>query len=120
CHEAQGKLASAWAAFTTVASRSANEGRADREQLARERVDALTPRLSTLELRVPDDTAAIVGLEVRRNGVLIGRDMWNMAVPVDGAEHEVTVSAPGRHTWRSTAIVHLEHAVEVVDIPVLA
>src|SRR6185295_16031570 len=52
CHEKQGKLASAWAEFTDVESRARREGRKDREKLARASADALTPRLSTLEIEV--------------------------------------------------------------------
>src|SRR6478609_11120287 len=52
CHEAEGKLASAWAEFVTVEARAGTDGRHDREQAARERARALKPRLSTLEIRV--------------------------------------------------------------------
>ena len=73
CHEADGKLASAWAEFTSVEARARNEGRSDREQAARTRAQALKPRLSTLEVRVSPQVAATSGLEIKRDGATFWR-----------------------------------------------
>src|SRR6478752_1716665 len=94
CHEADGKLASAWAEFITVEARARNEGRLDREQAAHARSQALRPRLSTLEIRVPAAVAALPGLEVRRDGAVQGSGAWNVVVPLDAGEHVIQVSAP--------------------------
>ena len=45
CREAEGKLASAWAAFADAEGRARTEGSKDRETVARERAAALYPRL---------------------------------------------------------------------------
>lgn len=119
CHEADGKLASAWAAFVSVQARARNEGRQDREQAAHARAQALKPRLSTLEVRVPAEVAAQPGLEVRRDGTLLGRGGWNVVVPVDGGEHVVEVSAPGKAAWRGAASLKAEADAAVVTVPVL-
>src|SRR5262245_38471557 len=64
CHERQGKLAKAWAEFVDIEGRSRRDGRADREQMARQRAEALRPRLSTLTLRLPPGAAQTPGFTV--------------------------------------------------------
>jgi len=108
CHEKQGKLASAWAEFTDVESRSRREGRKDREELARASATALTPRLSTLEIEVPPDVAAISGLEIKRDGALQGQAVWNVALPIDGGAHVVEATAPGRSPFSASVTVKVE------------
>jgi hypothetical protein len=119
CHEADGKLASAWAEFITVEARARNEGRLDREQAAHARARALKPRLSTLEIRVPAEVAALPGLEVRRDGAVQGSGAWNVVVPIDAGEHVIEVSASGKAAWRSTASVKMEADAAVVTVPPL-
>src|SRR5688572_3592069 len=46
CHEGEGRLASAWAEFAEVAGRAREEGRTDRELVAREHAANLEPRLA--------------------------------------------------------------------------
>lgn len=120
CHEADGKLASAWAEFTSVQARARNENRPDREQAARGRAQALKPRLSTLEVRISPAIAAISGLEIKRDGTTLGSGAWNVVVPVDGGQHVVEASAPGRVTWRATADVKTEGDAAVLAVPMLA
>ena len=119
CHEADGKLASAWAGFVTVEARARNEARPDREQAAHVRAQALRPRLSTLEVRVPAEVASVVGVEVRRDGTMLGRGAWNVVVPMDGGEHIVEVSAPGKLTWRGKVQVKAEAEAAVLTVPPL-
>lgn len=120
CHEAEGKLASAWAGFVSVQARARNEGRSDREQAALARAQALRPRLSTLEVRVPQDMAAVEGLVIRRDGTVLGRGAWNVVVPIDGGEHTVEVSAPGKQPWQGRVQVKPEADAAVVTVPTLA
>ena len=117
CHEADGKLASAWAEFIAVEARARNEGRLDREQAAHTRARALKPRLSTLEIRVPGEVAALPGLEVRRDGAVQGSGAWNVVVPIDGGEHVIEVSAPGKVAWRGAASVKPEGDAAVLLVP---
>jgi serine/threonine-protein kinase len=119
CHEAEGKLASAWAEFVNVEARSRSEGRADREQVSKERAAALRPRLSTLEIRVAGETASLSGLEIRRDGVALGSGAWNTAVPVDGGKHVVEVTAPGRRAWKGEITLKTEGDVQVLAVPAL-
>lgn len=120
CHEADGKLASAWAEFTSVEARARNEGRLDREQAAHTHAQALKPRLSTLEVRVSPEVAATSGLEIKRDGATLGAGAWNVVVPVDGGTHVVEVSAPGKLPWRGTADVKPEGDATVLEVPALS
>jgi serine/threonine-protein kinase len=120
CHEADGKLASAWAEFVSVEAHARGENRVDREQAAHDKAQALRPRLSTLEIRVPSGIAALAGVEVRRDGAVLGRGAWNVAVPVDGAEHEVEVSALGKTPWKGKITVKTEADAAVLTVPALA
>lgn len=120
CHEAQAKLASAWAEYAAVAARASREGQAERETHARAKIEELRPRLSTLEVRIPAALIAEPGLEVRRDGMLLGQATWNTAVPLDGGIHELQVTAPERVAWSYEVTVASEHDAVVVEVPVLA
>lgn len=116
CHEAEGKLASAWAEFAGVVTRAAREGQVERERWARQRLDALKPRLSTLELRVPNELGELRGVEVRRDGVLLGKEAWNVAVPVDGGSYRISATATGKLAWE--AAVQVKHESDAVTLRV--
>jgi len=120
CHELEGKLASAWSEFVDAEGRAHQEGRSDRETLAREHAAALKPRLSTLLIEVAPDVAAIEGLALQRDGVALGRGSWNTAVPIDGGSHVVDVSAPGRTPQRLTIAIKPEQEQARLAIPALA
>jgi len=117
CHEAEGKLASAWAEFVNVEARSRSEGRSDREKVSHDRAAALKARLSTLEIQVPGHLSALEGLEVRRDGVLLGSGAWNTAVPVDGGAHVVEVTAHGKKPWKSDVSVKPEGDAQSLKVP---
>ncbi len=117
CHEAEGKLASAWAEFADAETQSRSAGRADRVQVAQTHAKAVKRRLSTLEVRVPAELAAVRGLEIRRDDVLLGDGAWNVAVPVDGGEYVVAVSAPGKVEWKMTVSVKKQSDIAVLEAP---
>jgi serine/threonine-protein kinase len=120
CHEGEGKLASAWAEFNDVEGHSQREGREDRVKIAREHAAALRPRLSTLAVDVPPDVAQTPGLELRIDGVVLGAGSFGVAVPVDGGEHRIEASAPGKAPWQTTASVKRESDAVRVSVPALA
>jgi serine/threonine-protein kinase len=119
CHEAEGKLASAWAEFVNVEARSRSEGRADREKVSHDRAAALKARLSTLEIDVAGHIAGLDGIEIRRDGVLLGGGAWNTAVPVDGGQHVVEVTAHGRQPWKGSVSVKPEGDAQALKVPEL-
>jgi hypothetical protein len=117
CHEKEGKLASAWAEFNEVQGRARREGRSDRDKSAQEHAGALRGRLSTLLIQVPPSIASLPGLEIRRNGILLGRGAWNVAVPVDGGGYSIRASAPGKKTWESNISIKFESDRVFTTVP---
>jgi hypothetical protein len=108
CREGEGKLATAWAKFRDAEGRARQEGREDRAQVASDRAAALRPRLSTLAVDVPPEIGSAPGFEVRVDGVVIGAGMFGVPVPVDGGEHRIEASAPGRKPWQKLIAVKSE------------
>jgi hypothetical protein len=106
CHEAEGKLGSAWTEYGDVAERARREGRSDRDEAARQFRSALEPRLATLTIEVPASVAEIPGLVVTRDGLPVGAGAWSATSPIDPGTHLVGASAPGRQTWTATVAVH--------------
>ncbi len=94
CYEQSGKVASAWAAFLEVASLAHSSGQADRERVAQKRAAKLEPRLPRLEISV-SDAHRVAGLEIRRDGVLMGPAQWGTPLPIDPGEHELVARGAG-------------------------
>lgn len=123
CHEKEGKIASAWSGFLSVASAAHTAHQPDREKVARERAKALEPRLPKLTIEVPPGAPA--SLEVKRDGVVVGQAAWNMAVPVDPGSHDITASAPGKIAWKGSIATAEQKSAKIVvpkleDQPVAA
>jgi hypothetical protein len=120
CHEAAGKMATAWSEFQDALASAKRDGRADREDVAREHLAAVEPRLSKLEIRVARETAALPGLQITRDGIAVGRAAWDVAAPVDAREISVRATAPGHAPFAVTITMEGEGKVTVVSIPALA
>jgi hypothetical protein len=101
CYEQSGRVASAWAQFLDVASQARATGQLDREKAAATRAQKLEARLPRLLVNVPEGSKT-PGLEIRRNGQLVGSAQWGVPLPVDPGEVELTASAPGKQTLRQT------------------
>jgi hypothetical protein len=99
CYERAGQLASAWAMYAATEEAGLRQGRADRWQPARERRQALEPKLARLTLVVPREVRALPGLSVERDGVPVGAAQWQVAVPVDRGKHVITAIAAGKPRW---------------------
>jgi tetratricopeptide (TPR) repeat protein len=117
CYEQQGRIAAAWGTFLEAAAAARVAGYLERESAARLRASALAPRLS----RIVIDVAAknTPGLEIRRDGSVVGKAQWGTPIPVDRGEHRVTASAPGRKSWESVLSVKDTAATELVSVPEL-
>lgn len=98
CHEAEGKLATAWAELNEVVTRARIDLRPDRESYARERIAALEPRLARLTIAV-DRGKQPRELAVELDGVSIGPAAWGVATPIDPGVHEVRAAARGKRVW---------------------
>lgn len=119
CHEAQGKLASAWVELGEAIAFAKRDGRANREAIARERRAALEPRLIRLRVDVAPATRTIPDVVLRRDGVEVKAAAWDVAAPVDPGPHVVEVSAPGYDTRRATVDVTAEGSIAVLAVPEL-
>jgi hypothetical protein len=123
CHEADGKLASAWLELGEVI-RVSKEGTGDPAKLqervrrAREHLTAVEPRVPKLSIVVSPGARA-GGLRVSANGLPRNEGTWGVALPVDPGDVVVTATAPGRVDYRIT--VHLaEGQQQNVELPALA
>jgi len=119
CHEQEGRLASAWSEFQAAQSMAREGGRPDREAEAAYHISALEPRLSRLSIVVPA-AADLAGLVVERDGRELGRGAWSTAIPVDGGEHVVRATAPGRQPFTATIVIARELEQKTIQVPILA
>jgi tetratricopeptide (TPR) repeat protein len=117
CHESEGKLATAKIDFDDALAVAIEDGRKDREQIARARLTAIEPKIPRISVIVPSssDTEA---LEVKLDGLVLRRAAWGVATAVDPGAHVVEASAPSRAPW-STTIVVVASQKKVVDVPQL-
>ena len=117
CYESNGQTASAWASFKEAAAAAAlaHDGR---ERVARDRVSKLEPKLTTVAILVPPE-AAVRGLEVRRDGVLLGPAEWGIGVPADPGIHAIDASAPERRSWTTSVELPPKPGLVSVTIPAL-
>ena len=114
CNEKVGKLATAWSGFLSVASAAKAQNQTQREKVARDRAKALEPRLPKLAIDVP--SPAPPGLEVKRDGVVIGSASWGSPVPVDPGSHRISASVPGKVPWEG-AVSAVEGKVARISVP---
>ena len=118
CYESLGKLASAHTLFLEVAAQAEALGQKRREQLARQRAEAVQPRLPKLSIEVPPASVAQM-LLIERDGSPVGRAQWGLAVPVDPGMHRVRASAPGYVSWEAQVDVSNDPAVRRLSVPPL-
>ncbi|MCS6901323.1 MAG: hypothetical protein RMJ98_16825 [Myxococcales bacterium] len=93
CHEAEGKLATAWVEFGDALAQAKQDKKNDRVKIAREHLEKLEPRLPRLVIRLTG--AAPPGLVVERDGVQMSSASFGTPIPVDPGERRVRATAPG-------------------------
>lgn len=96
CHEKQGKIASAWAAFSEVAGKARAAGQTARAGEAESGAAALLPKLHYMILRVPAELAATEGVQILRQGKPFRRELWGARLPVDPGAIAFEVTAPAK------------------------
>jgi hypothetical protein len=119
CYEQAGRLTSAWTKYLDAAAAAKQSGNAAREGEARQQAATLRPRLSSLAITVSAEAKAIAGLEVTRDGEVVGAPQWGLAIPADEGDHPVTAKAPGFAPWQSVAVVKGEAATVSITVPAL-
>ncbi|HLK36187.1 MAG TPA: hypothetical protein VKU41_05500 [Polyangiaceae bacterium] len=117
CYEREGKLASAWSKFLELSTKARAAGQTVRARIGKERAAALAPKLSNLVIDVAANRPD--GLEVRRDGTLVGAAEWGTAIPTDAGNHTIEASAPGRKPWSQSLVVADGAATARVSIPEL-
>ena len=116
CYEHLGKVATAWSKFLEAAALAKAAHQVDRERYARAQASFLEARISTIAIDVASD---IPGLEVRRNGEIVGKVQWGAPIPVDPGEHRIVATAPYRDRWETTVLVGATKQAAIVHVPAL-
>lgn len=114
CHERSGALATAWAKYIEAAAAADRAGQNDRAQAARERSRAIEPKLPHLALGVSPPARDVRGLEIRLDGVVIGRAAWGVPSPVDPGPHDIRAQAPGHLPWSTRVEARSGESTSVV------
>ena len=117
CHELEGRIASAWAEFLEVASVASASRQDARAKAATRRASLHEPRLPRLKIIVSAATRA-PGLEITRDGSVVGEAQWEVALPVDPGSHQIEATAPGRRAFAG-AVTAAEGATSTFEVPVL-
>jgi hypothetical protein len=116
CYEKLGRTASAWAQFRETVSAARKAGSVDRERIARQRIEALEPKLSYLTVI----TWKGQEVEVTRDGALLEPAVLSTPIPVDPGEHTISAASSGKRSW-STKVSVSDNADRVsVSVPILA
>jgi hypothetical protein len=116
CREQEGRVATAWSTFQEALRLAREQGRADRERIALERIAALEGRITRLIVLVEPKDAGLAGLEVRRDDATIPRDQWGTSVPVDPGVHRVIATAPGKRRWQRDVEVKAGIPITLVTV----
>jgi len=119
CHEAQGRLATAWVEFSDAMRAAQRDKRDDRVQFAREHLAQIEPKLSRLTIAVAPQNPGTV-LELRLDGVRMGLAAQGVAVPIDPGRHQIDASASGRLSFSQEVVIGPTADQRVVVIPALS
>jgi hypothetical protein len=118
CLERQGQIARAWGHFVAVADGAKAAKQVEREKSARQRAQALEPRLPRLTVVVPPAVARLPGLAVTKDGLPVDPAQFGLATPVDPGAHTVSARASGKRAW-SQDVQAAERARAELTIPPL-
>jgi hypothetical protein len=118
CYERAGRLATAWSKFLELASKAHAAGQTERARIGRQRAAALAPRLSNLVIQAPA-AGRTPGLEVRRDGTVVGQAEWGSPIPTDPGPHTIAASAPGKQPWSTSIDVGAQAVTATVVVPEL-
>jgi len=99
CFEKLGRTASAWAEFRAAGAAARAKGQTDRAEIARKRALALEHVLVRLSVVVPANVNP--DIEIRKNGVILERGSWGVALPVDPGRYVVEASLSGKRVFHN-------------------
>jgi hypothetical protein len=118
CYEKVGRNASAWAEFREAQGLAARQFDG-REVVARDRADALEPKLSKLIIVVPPEQASLPLFKVMRDGAEVGQALWGAAVPVDPGPHQISATAAKKKEWSTKVSIAAGAPQSSVSVPEL-
>lgn len=116
CHEKTGKLATAWAEYTSAATIAGRDGRKEREGFAREQVAILEKKLARVVVQVD---ASPAGPSITLDDLPLDRTALNTPLPIDPGKHRISAAAPGKVAWSTVIEAPSERADLTVPIPAL-
>lgn len=117
CHEAEGKIATAWAEFGEAARMAKRDNRADREQYALEHAAAIEPKIPRLVMEVAKEASDLPSLEIKIDDVEVGRVVWTVPAPIDPGHHVLVASAKGKQTFHTEFDILLSPEPQKVAVP---
>lgn len=121
CREKNGQIATAWGLFLDAERQTRDATKpADRQlhDVAKKRAAALEPKISKLEIDVPD-ASKLDHLEIKRGDDPVDAGAWNRALPVDGGTYTITANAQGFEKWSTQITIAAEKDNKKVEIPKL-
>src|SRR5260370_18290385 len=116
CWEKLGRTATAWATYREAQSAAHAAGRKDYMATAERHANALAPKLARLTIHVPQP---VEGIQIERDGVVVDRAEWGLALPVASGAHVIAATAPGRQAWASAIHIAQDGAAPAVRVPAL-
>jgi hypothetical protein len=116
CYEKNGRTASAWIMYREVETLARRDDQEEREELAKERADALEPLLSKLTVNV---SKPLDGLKITRGGEEIFPAAWGRPIPIDPGKIVVEATAPGKKPWKKQLTIGKEADDVQLEIPQL-
>jgi hypothetical protein len=119
CHEALGKIATAWLEYNEALVQSRRDRMQRRIDYAEEHIAALEPKLSRLTITLAAETDRD-GLELRIDGVLVGAEALGAATPLDPGTHTIAAQATGKKPWSSNIEIGAVADQQTLVIPALA
>jgi hypothetical protein len=115
CYEHEGKIATAWGKISEARPAARVTHNEDRERVARQRAATLMPKIPHIVVHIADGNDG-AGIEVKRNGQLIGKAQLGTEIPADPGEHVIVASAAMRKAW--TTHITLEGNGQTVAVKV--
>ncbi len=116
CNEKLGKIATAWAEYTSAAAIARREGQREREDFSREQIAALEKKLARVILQV---AAPEAGLSVTLDDQPMAGAVLGTPLPIDPGKHRVSATAPGKKAWSQDIDVPAKKTEVLVSIPAL-
>ena len=115
CHAKQGRTATAWAEYRTVAELASRAGEPAREREAEKQIRGLEGRLAKVRIRAPD------GVHIRIDGRDIGAPRpWERLFPWIRERIPWTHTSKGRKPYSQTFVVADAASESTLSVPTLA